>query len=290
MRLLFAACLLAVLAAGRIPAAAADAVTTSHGLSLFGDLKYGPDFKHFDYVNPEAPKGGSVRYAAVGTFDTLNPYQLKGNKAAGLQLLFDTLMAPSYDEPSSEYGLIAGSVELPADRRWVQYNLRPEARFQDGSPITPEDVIWTFDTLRTKGDPHYRLYYADVVKAEKVGEHGVKFTFRTGDNRELADIVGQLPVLPRKILARARFREDDARPAARQRPLQDREFRCRPLRRLSPCRRLLGQGSAGQPRALQFRRDPLRFLSRPADRARSLQGRRLRHPRGVHLQELGDRL
>ena len=198
MRVLFAAGLLAALALGPRPAVAAEAVTTSHGLSLFGDLKYGPDFTHFDYVNPDAPKGGSVRYAAVGTFDTLNPYQLKGNKAAGLALLFDTLMASSYDEPSSEYGLVAGKVELPADRRWVQYDLRPEARFQDGSPITPEDVIWTFDTLRTKGDPHYRLYYADVLKAEKVGERGVKFTFRNGDNRELSDIVGQLPVLPRK--------------------------------------------------------------------------------------------
>ena len=198
MRVLFAALVLAVLATGHISPALADAVTKSHGLSLFGDLKYGPDFKHFDYANPDAPKGGTVRYAAVGTFDTLNPYQLKGNKAAGLALLYATLMTPSADEPSSEYGLVAESVELPADRRWVQYNLRPEARFQDGSPITAEDVIWTFDTLRAKGDPHYRLYYADVLKAEKVGERGVKFTFRSGDNRELPDIVGQLPVLPRK--------------------------------------------------------------------------------------------
>ncbi|MGO8916675.1 MAG: extracellular solute-binding protein [Stellaceae bacterium] len=196
MRALLVALALAA-AAGLVPAAAEDGVTRSHGLSLFGDLKYGADFKNFDYANPDAPKGGSVRYAAVGTFDTLNPYQLKGNKAAGLALLFDTLMAASYDEPSSEYGLVAESVDLPRDRRWVQYNLRPEARFHDGSPITPEDVIWTLDTLKTKGDPHYRLYYADVIKAEKVGEHGVRFTFRSGDNRELPDIVGQLPVLPR---------------------------------------------------------------------------------------------
>lgn len=186
------------LAAAAPPSAADDGVTKSHGLSLFGDLKYGPDFTHFDYVNPDAPKGGAVRYAAIGTFDTLNPFQLKGNKAAGLNLLFDTLMTPSYDEPDSEYGLVAESAEIPKDRTWVQYNLRPEARFQDGSPITPEDVIWTFETLRTKGDPHYRLYYADVVKVEKVGAHGVKFSFRNGDNRELPMIVGQLPVLSKK--------------------------------------------------------------------------------------------
>ncbi len=177
------------------PVEAADAVTKSHGLSLYGDLKYGPEFSHFDYVNPEAPKGGTVRYAAIGTFDTLNPFQLKGVKAAGLGELFDTLMVPAYDEPSSEYGLVAESVEIPADRSWVQYNLRKEARFNDGTPITPEDVVWTFETLKTKGDPHYRLYYADVQKVEKVGARGVKFTFRSGDNRELPQIIGQLPVL-----------------------------------------------------------------------------------------------
>jgi microcin C transport system substrate-binding protein len=190
--------LAALAAALAAPALAAEGVTKSHGLSLFGDLKYGAGFQHFDYVNPDAPKGGSVRYAAVGTFDTLNPFQLKGNKAAGLGLLFDTLTMRSADEPDSEYGLVAESVEIPADRTWVQYNLRPEARFHDGTPMTPEDVIWTFETLRTKGDPHYRLYYADVTKAEKVGERSVKFSFRSGDNRELPQIVGQLPVLSKK--------------------------------------------------------------------------------------------
>jgi microcin C transport system substrate-binding protein len=196
MRAVIAAFALAALAAAS-PAAAED-VTISHGLSPFGELKYAPDFKHFDYVNPAAPKGGTVRYAATGTFDTLNPFQLKGNKAEGLNFLFDTLMVSSDDEPDSEYGLVAERVEVPKDRRWVQYDLRPEARFHDGTPIIPADVIWTFNTLRTKGDPHYRLYYADVIKAEQVGEHGVRFLFRTGKNRELPLIVGQLPVLSQK--------------------------------------------------------------------------------------------
>jgi microcin C transport system substrate-binding protein len=187
--------LAALAAAMAVPALAAEGVTRSHGLSLFGDLKYGPDFKHFDYVNPDAPKGGSVRYAAIGTFDTLNPFTLKGTAAAGAGSPFDTLMTRSDDEPASEYGLIAESAEIPADRTWVQYNLRKKARFQDGTPITPEDVIWTFDTLKAKGHPRYRLYYADVVKAEKVGERGVKFTFRNGENRELPDIIGEMPVL-----------------------------------------------------------------------------------------------
>jgi microcin C transport system substrate-binding protein len=183
-----------LLAAGAAATDAAD-VTKSDGLSLFGDLKYGADFSHFDYVNPDAPKGGTVRYSSIGTFDNLNLFILKGNAAAGLGGLFDTLMFPAGDEPASAYGLVAESVEVPADRSWVQYNLRKEARFQDGSPITPEDVIWTFETLKEKGHPRYRLYYADVMKAEKVGARSVKFSFRTGNNRELPQIVGEMPVL-----------------------------------------------------------------------------------------------
>ena len=189
---------LLALAPAAIAAETAEGVTKSYALSLFGDVKYGPDFTHFDYVNPDAPKGGTVRYSAIGTFDNLNPYILKGNTAVGVGLLFDTLMSPSSDEPASEYGLVAESVEMPADRSWVQYNLRKEARFSDGTPITPEDVIWTFDTLKAHGHPRLRLYYEDVLKAEKVGERSVKFTFRAAGNRELPQIVGEMPVLSKK--------------------------------------------------------------------------------------------
>ena len=176
-----------------------------HGLSLFGDLKYPATFKNFDYVNPNAPKGGTVKYAAIGTFDTLNPFQLKGNKEGGEGLIFDTLMARSYDEPASEYGLVAESADVAEDHRSVVYTIRPEARFHDGSKITPEDVIWTFNTLKEHGHPRFRLYYADVLKAEKVGERGVKFTFRDGDNRELPSIVGELPVLSKAYWANRDF-------------------------------------------------------------------------------------
>jgi microcin C transport system substrate-binding protein len=192
---LAAALVAAVLAA---PALAEDGIITSHGVALLGDLKYGPDFHHFDYVNPDAPKGGTMRQSALGTFDTLNPFQLKGNKAAGIGGVFDTLTVQSGDEAASEYGLVAQSIEIPADHLWAQFNLRQEARFHDGSPITPEDVIWTFDTLKEHGNPRYRIYYADVLKAEKIGEHGVRFAFRSADNRELPSILGQLPVLPKK--------------------------------------------------------------------------------------------
>ena len=172
--------IVAALVAGASFAAADKGVSTSYGLSIYGDLKYKAGFKHFEYVNPEAPRGGDVRLAAIGTFDSLNPYILKGVPAAGLGQLFEPLTVASWDEPASEYGLLAESIEVPADRSWVAFTLRPEARFHDGSPVTVDDVIWTFQALKTKGHPFYRSYYAQIVKAEGVGPRKVKFTFRDG--------------------------------------------------------------------------------------------------------------
>jgi microcin C transport system substrate-binding protein len=180
-----------------VPQATGSKVTVSHALSMHGDLKYPTGFAHFLYVNPEAPKGGDVKLAAIGTFDTLNPFVLKGVPAAGIGGVFDTLTVSSDDEPFSQYGLVAESIEVPADRSWVAFTLRPQARFHDGSSITVEDVIWTFESLKTKGRPFYRSYYAQVTKAEKAGDRKVRFTFGPGDNRELPLIVGQLPVLSR---------------------------------------------------------------------------------------------
>ncbi len=177
----------------------------THGASMYGDLKYGPDFSHFDYANPDAPKGGTLTLPDVGSFDNLNPFILKGNNAAGLGMLFDTLTVGSLDEPFSEYGLVAESVEIPADRSWVIFSLRPEARWQDGTPITVDDVIWTVETLKTKGHPFYRAYYANIVKAEKVGEHGVKMIFDGKMNRELPLIAGQMPILPKHYYEKVEF-------------------------------------------------------------------------------------
>src|SRR2546427_876214 len=195
---------LAVLLALTLSAAAPPAWPRSapgagpaHGLSIHGDLKYGPGFTQFDYLNPRAPKGGGVTLPAIGTFDNLNPFILKGVPAAGLATTCDTLTVASTDEPSSEYGLVAETMETPPDRSWVSSTLRPAARFHDGSPMTVDDVIWTFDTLRTRGHPVYRSYYAQVASVEKVGPRTVRFTFKGGDNRELPAIVGQLPVLSR---------------------------------------------------------------------------------------------
>ncbi len=196
---------LAVVAAlaliGATPAGpgAAPGPVAAHGISIHGDLKYRSDFAHFAYVNPQAPKNGDVKLAAIGTFDNLNagnlPFILKGVAAAGIGSTFDTLTVSSTDEPSSEYGLVAETIETPADRSWVAFTLRPQARFHDGSPMTADDVIWTFDTLRTRGHPLYRSYYAQVVSVDKTSPRTVKFTFKAGENRELPVILGQLPVL-----------------------------------------------------------------------------------------------
>lgn len=147
-----------------------------NAMSLVGEPKYGPDFKNFDWVNPDAPKGGTVRQWANGTFDTLNPFSDKGVKAAGLGLLYDSLFTPSLDEPSTQYALIAECASYPDDFSSVTFKLRPEAKFQDGQPITPEDVIFSFDEFK-KVNPFYAFYYKNVVKAEKTGDHEVKFTF-----------------------------------------------------------------------------------------------------------------
>jgi microcin C transport system substrate-binding protein len=169
-----------------------------HGLSLFGELKYPAGFKRFDYVNPEAPKGGAVRLSGFGTFDNFNLVVagVKGTIAAGINEIYDTLMVPALDEVSTEYGLLAEAVTHPADFSWVKYRLRAEAKWHDGKPVTPEDVIFSLDAFK-KNSPMYSGYYRHVVKAEKTGEREVTFTFDSPGNRELPQIVGQLTVLPK---------------------------------------------------------------------------------------------
>ncbi|MBC7950941.1 MAG: ABC transporter substrate-binding protein [Rhodospirillaceae bacterium] len=169
-----------------------------HAIAMHGEPKYRSGFAHFDYVNADAPKGGDLRLADQGTFDNLNPYIVKGQTPERVDVLvFETLLTSSADEPFSMYGLIAESVDTPPDRSWATYTIRPQARWHDGTPITPDDVIFSLDILRAKGAPNYRFYYAGVDKVEKVGERAVKFTFKPGDNRELPLIVGEMPILPK---------------------------------------------------------------------------------------------
>lgn len=176
--------------------AAAD-VKRYEALSLVGEPKYKPGFKHLDYVNPDAPKGGELRLHSIGGFDNLNTFIIKGDPAPGLGFVYQSLMESTPDEMSTEYGAIAASADIPDDLSYVIYNLRPDARWHDGKPITAEDVIWSFDTLKAKGRPIYRFYYANVSKAEALDPHRVKFTLTGPRNRELPQILGQLTVLPK---------------------------------------------------------------------------------------------
>ncbi|WP_051660817.1 extracellular solute-binding protein [Bosea sp. 117] len=195
LALALAAPLAPALAQSEAPGGAA-AGEWRHGLSLLGELKYPPDFKHFDYVNPNAPKGGLLRLSSTGTFDSLNDTIPRGNPADGLGLIYDTLMSASQDEVASEYGLIAEAVRYPADFSSVTYRLRPEAKWHDGQPITADDVVWSFETL-IKNSPQQAYYYSHVKKAEKTGEREVTFTFDQSGNRELPQIVGQVRVMPK---------------------------------------------------------------------------------------------
>lgn len=194
MRFNFVCFLTALFIAG---GAYASDTTPVHALAMHGAVKYPADFAHLDYVNPDAPKGGSLRLAAVGTFDNLNPYIIKGATASGAGLVFDTLLASTDDEAFSEYGLLAESIEMPEDRSWVVFNLRPEVRWHDGKPVTADDVVFSFNTLLAKGHPFYRAYYANVKEAVAETPARVKFIFDAGGNRELPLIMGQLPILPK---------------------------------------------------------------------------------------------
>jgi microcin C transport system substrate-binding protein len=194
-------------------AAAADPeVYTGHGIAMHGELKYKPGFEHFDYVNPKAPKGGEARRASFGTFDSFNPFIIKGNPADGIASIYDTLLTASADEPFSEYALLAEKVDMPVDRSSVTFTLDEKARWHDGKPVTVEDVKWSFETLREKGNPFYRAYYGNVAWAEKVGERSIKFKFKPGENRELPLILGQLIVLPKHYWEGKNFDETTLTP------------------------------------------------------------------------------
>jgi len=168
-----------------------------HAIAMHGEPAYPEGFSHFDYLNPDAPKQGLLRRSAIGTFDSLNPYIVKGNPATGLGYLYDTLTQHGEDEPFTEYGLLAERIELPEARNWVRFHLDPRARFHDGEPVTAEDVRFSFKLLLEQGAPFYRAYYGGVDQVIAESPRSVLFTFKAGDNRELPLILGQLPVLPK---------------------------------------------------------------------------------------------
>ena len=187
------------------PASAAEAPVRTNGISLLGAPSLPPDFKNFPYVDPDAPKGGEVALSTVGTFDSFNPFIVRGTAGADVWRTWDTLTMANADEAETEYGLLAKVIELPADRAGVAFELRPEARFHDGTPVTAEDVAWTFETLREKGRPFFRQYYADVASVTVEGKLRVVFRFKSATNRELPLILGQMPVMPKHWWAGREF-------------------------------------------------------------------------------------
>lgn len=184
----------------------ADPIET-HGIAMHGDLKYPPDFTHFDYVNPDAPKGGRVVQSAIGSFDSFNSFIVKGTPADGLHLLYDSLTTKAQDEPFSEYGLLAERIRVPEDRRWIEFDIREDATFSDGMPVTAEDVVHTFKLLREQGSPFYRAYYADITAITALSKRSVRFEFADTNNRELPLIVGEVPVLPKHFWETRDFAE-----------------------------------------------------------------------------------
>ena len=199
-----------------------------HGLSIFGELKYPADFQHFDYVNPDAPKGGRMITLGTGganTFDNLNGFILKGDAAQGLDLLFDSLMVRAQDEPDAVYGLIAKSADVAADGMSVTFKLRPEAKFADGTPVTADDVVFSFKTLKEKGHPAIAQPLHDVVSAEALDAQTVRYTFKGTLTRDLPIAVAQLPVLSKAYYSKQPFEETSLKPPLGSGPYRIKDFK-----------------------------------------------------------------
>ena len=196
-RAFFSLAILACLAT----AAFAQGGERQHAIAMHGEPKQPADFKHFSYVNPDAPKGGRVVLSSYGSFDSLNPLIIKGEHAAGVrEYVYESLLARSLDEPFTLYGLLAETIEVPDDRSAITFHLNPKARFSDGTPVTADDVLFSWELLKEKGRPNHRTYYSKVSKAERLSDRSVRFTFDAGGDREIPLILGLLPVLPRHLI------------------------------------------------------------------------------------------
>lgn len=210
------------------PFSASQAAERRHGLSAFGDLKYPADFKHFDYVNPDAPKGGrlaTMPTSSINTFNEFNGFILRGDPAEGVSFLFDSLMARAQDEPDAVYGLLAESAELADDRKSVTFYLRPEARFRDGTPVTAADVAFTLETLKQKGHPRYQLALRDVASATALDPKTVKYEFKGENVRDLPTLVAMLPVFSKAYYTANDFLKESLDPPLGSGPYEIGDFR-----------------------------------------------------------------
>ena len=289
----------AALSAPWLKPARAAVSSDSHGISVFGDLKYPPDFHHFDYVNVDAPKGGLIstipgRRASI-TSPTLpstrsTPSSSRAKARCGMELTFATLMARAGDEPDAVYGQVAKSVQISSDKLTYRFTLRPEARFHDGSRLTAHDVAFSLTTLKAKGHPLIILQMRDMVKAEALDDATLVVTFAEKRGRDVPLFVATLPIFSKAYYATATVRRIDARHPAGIGAVQGRQVRGQSLHRIRSGQGLVGRRSAGQSRPVQFRRRPSRILSRPRRRLRRLYRQELSVPRGIHLAHLGDAL
>ena len=191
-----------------------------HGIAMIGEPALPADFDHLPYVNPDAPKGGRITYGVVGTFDSMNSFIVQGGStsARGLRdpvfgnLVFESLLARSDDEPFTLYGLLAETVETPPDRSWVEFTLNPKAKFSDGTPVTVDDVIFSMEILRDKGRPNYKTYYSKIESIDRVGERGIRFNMPNAGDRELPLILGLMPILPKHATDAATFDKSTLKP------------------------------------------------------------------------------
>lgn len=207
-KILILSAMLALTAAVPLAAQAADEAPWRHGIAMHGEPALAPDFAHLPYANPEAPRGGTVTHGVQGSFDSLNQFIVQGGTttARGIRdtdfgaLVIESLLERNMDEPFALYGLLAESVRLPQERDWIEFRLNEKARFSDGTPVTVEDVIFSFEILRDKGRPHFRARYARITAMEKTGERSVRFTFEDGSDRELPLLVGMSPIFAKHTI------------------------------------------------------------------------------------------
>ncbi len=264
-----------------------------HGLSIFGNLKYAADFKHFDYVNPDAPKGGRIVTMGTGgaaSFDSFNNFIVKGDAAQGLDFLFDTLMVRAADEPDAMYGLVAKSADVAADGKSVTFKLRGEAKFSDGTAITSADVVNSFTLLKEKGAPAISMALRDVVKAEAPDAETVVYAFQGQLTRDLPIMLASLPVLSKAYYTTRPFEETSLEAPLGSGPYLMKDFKAGAFVAYKRREDYWAKDLPVNHRPLELRRNPLRLLSRSNGAARSDQVGRARPAGRVHQRRLGDEL